>query len=541
MNSALPSPVAETKSVTDLVRLVVSGRIRVPVYQRDLQWEADDVLALFDSIYRGYPIGSLLFHRHAAPAATLELGPLLIHASEDSAALDVVDGQQRLVALAAGLTRPLPLPRKAEDPYIVYFDPREEKFVSPPRNGDVPEVWVPMPPMSDGSQLTEWVFNWAYGRDETLRRRVFDAGARIREYKIPAYTVEVAEQDSELLREIFHRVNSSGKPLKWPVIYNALYGRRRGEEKPSTLEELVEALLPLGMGRLEPQDLLRCLIAYEGRDVTQSLDVHLRQARNILDGTAARALPTIRRVLSFLRAHAGIVHERLLPRTAPLTVLTRFFRLHPDPSPRSIELLSRWLWRSFLGTKSFDERTFQRRGVSEIDDNEEESVQRLLDFLPKHDPGPLPLTKSFDSRAAESRIALLGMVSLAPRDLQTGQPLDVATLIEHSDREAFRRIISRTGLDMLSSPANRIILPGEGVARAEIIQHIESGEYGSLVLNSHAISPLACAALLAGDLDLFLQERERDLSDATQTFTRRLASWSRSDRPSIDYLLESST
>ncbi|MBK9757166.1 MAG: DUF262 domain-containing protein [Nannocystis sp.] len=60
---------------------MTSGRIRVPVYQRSLQWDASDVLSLFDSIYRGFPVGSLLLHhRSAAPATTLEFGPITIHA-----------------------------------------------------------------------------------------------------------------------------------------------------------------------------------------------------------------------------------------------------------------------------------------------------------------------------------------------------------------------------------------------------------------------------------------------------------------------------
>ena len=69
MPKVLPKLTADTRSVSDLVGLVTSGRVRVPVYQRSLQWDASDVIALFDSIYRGFPVGSLLLHhRSAAPA-----------------------------------------------------------------------------------------------------------------------------------------------------------------------------------------------------------------------------------------------------------------------------------------------------------------------------------------------------------------------------------------------------------------------------------------------------------------------------------------
>lgn len=539
MPRALPSPVAETKSVRELVELVIRGRVRIPVYQRDLQWAASDVLSLFDSIYRGYPMGSLLFHKRTAQAQTFELGPLTIHAPEQSSALVVVDGQQRLVALAASLMRPDPIPTTPDDDYVVYFDPRAEQFCSPPRSGAVPDAWVPLTQMADPSTLSEWVFNWAHGRDEQLRRVVFEAGSRLREYKIPMYTVVVDEQDSELLGEIFHRVNNSGKPLKWPVIHDALYGAR-AEDQPSTLAGLADALVELGMGRLDEQDLLRCLVAFEGLDVTRSPDEHHRAQPDFLAGSAARALPTLRRVLDFLRVQGRIPHERLLPRTAPLVVLTRFFRLHPEPATRSLELLTRWLWRSLLANKVFDERTFQRRGVSEIDEAEEPSVQRLLSFLPRVDPGTFNYPDRFDARAADTRIALLGMCALGPRDLVAGRPLDVAVLIADSGREAFRTIFIRGGGALSTSPANRILLPGTGAAREELTAFVEAAWLHPGVAESHGITAEAKDALIRGEVERFLECRLARLRDVTMGFAANLAAWGRSDRPSLDYLLAES-
>ena len=103
-------PEARTEKVEDLVERVLRGVVRVPEFQRGLKWDADDVRDLFDSIHRGYPIGSLLFYKRPAAAARLEVGPLKIDAREISEAWWVVDGQQRLTALAGCLARPIPIP-----------------------------------------------------------------------------------------------------------------------------------------------------------------------------------------------------------------------------------------------------------------------------------------------------------------------------------------------------------------------------------------------------------------------------------------------
>jgi hypothetical protein len=50
------------------------------------------VIALFDSIWRGFPIGNLLLWRRPAPAASVQVGPVSIDAPELDSALWVVDG-----------------------------------------------------------------------------------------------------------------------------------------------------------------------------------------------------------------------------------------------------------------------------------------------------------------------------------------------------------------------------------------------------------------------------------------------------------------
>jgi hypothetical protein len=43
----------------DLVRKLDSGGVEVPLMQRDYVWPAAKVVSLLDSLYRGWPIGSV--------------------------------------------------------------------------------------------------------------------------------------------------------------------------------------------------------------------------------------------------------------------------------------------------------------------------------------------------------------------------------------------------------------------------------------------------------------------------------------------------
>jgi uncharacterized protein with ParB-like and HNH nuclease domain len=55
--------VAEQLTIRGLIERVLSGTIRIPRFQRGFVWEPENVAFLMDSIYRSYPIGSVLFWR----------------------------------------------------------------------------------------------------------------------------------------------------------------------------------------------------------------------------------------------------------------------------------------------------------------------------------------------------------------------------------------------------------------------------------------------------------------------------------------------
>jgi hypothetical protein len=525
---------AETETVEDLVALVARGGVRVPSFQRGLKWKTEDVVALFDSIYRGYPVGSILLRKGKADASRIQVGPISIDAPEIEAALWVVDGQQRLTALTAGLSRPTPVPTTPDDPWVIYFDAASQTFFSPPPDGEIPSSWVPVAQLLDASALSEWVFHWKHGKDPDLRASVFQAGSLIRQYRIPLYVVET--DDEQTLKAIFYRINKFGKSLKWADIHDALFGRR--DEHPATLRDLAGELQKLGMGRPEEEQLLSCLVAFKGLDATRNIAEHYRRDANVLAGAAQEAMPTLRRALSFLRRQAEIPHLRLLPRSVPFVVLTRFFALYPEPEARTLTLLVRWTWRLLLSAGSSEERTLLRHGVTSIQEGDEEgSVQTLLTLVPKQRRDLYVLPERFDARAADSRIALVGMASLGPLDLKDGGPLDVAALIEQHGVSVFRGIVpGREGLSR--GPANRLLLAGSGAARKELVEACRLHGRESTVLLSHAISPEAVDALMGDDVEAFLRARKAAVEDAVNRLGEQLAAWSRNDRPSIRYLLE---
>ncbi|HEX8232388.1 MAG TPA: DUF262 domain-containing protein [Caulobacteraceae bacterium] len=84
--------------LTSLVEDIDSGKIGLPEIQRPFVWPNVNVRNLFDSLYRGYPAGYLLFWETGADATLRAIGA---NAGQKASSLAIVDGQQRLTSLYA--------------------------------------------------------------------------------------------------------------------------------------------------------------------------------------------------------------------------------------------------------------------------------------------------------------------------------------------------------------------------------------------------------------------------------------------------------
>lgn len=84
-----------TYSVFGLVEDIQSGEVALPDLQRPFVWKATKVRDLFDSMYKGFPVGYLLFWQTGAEAGGPQIG---VGTKQKAARLLIVDGQQRLTS-----------------------------------------------------------------------------------------------------------------------------------------------------------------------------------------------------------------------------------------------------------------------------------------------------------------------------------------------------------------------------------------------------------------------------------------------------------
>lgn len=526
-------PQARAFKIEDLMQEIRLGRLRIPSFQRRLAWDRHDARMLVDSLYRGYPVGTLLLWEASAPAHRWNWGALRLESAARSDALWVVDGQQRLVSLA----RILLAADDADDDFELYFDLDTATLVFPASVGGADgSRWLPLNRLLDSERL----FEWLYEREPSAERRAraLQLGKNIREYDIPAYIVR--SDDEGTLQEIFGRLNSRGKQLSSSEVFDALHGTRNGLQTGTSLQHLAHVLAQArDFGRVDEDILHRLLRVLHGGDVIQGgrtdpLRLDELQA-NIL---FAQAEDAALKVIDFLRKDAGIPHYQLMPYKLPLVTLGKFFHHHPEPLPRSRELLARWLWRGALSGLHRGDSVSTRMALNQVEPADEEgSVQRMLAMVGNHGNVFSSVLDRFHFRYAASKMQALALLELSPRDLESGELLDFGRVLDEelaNGKVPFAPIVQsgRTDVVLQQSVANRLGHPSRPGGLRRLLERADQA-----TRISHAVTDEALGALVVGDVTGFLRQRAEALQPHINAVLARHARWDASDRPSIQSLL----
>lgn len=564
-------PLAKAFQIDQLLRQVSEGAIRIPHFQRPLNWTDSDRLELFDSIYRGYPIGTLLFWKKSAPAQQVSLGKLSIYANERSDALWVVDGQQRITTLAEALLQS-PEPKER----AIFFDLEKEEFVYKRQGGEEANaeelqrqtkrpaderlnaedpqrqmnLWempseqlsnlpssipqpepanrIPVAKLLDSNHLVEWALERPT-LDPKLRHRAIDAGKRIREYQVPSYIVETDKE--EILRTVFLRINQTGHRLEDKDVFHALFASQ-SPEKPSDLKTLAEGLRPLGFGQVPENEILNALRAVNSlplhHDFAQALDpVHASEFLRKTDSA-------LRRAIEFLKNDAQIPHFELLPYKLPLAVLAKFFYLFSNPKRRSRILLRRWLWRGALAQRHTGATLGLQRHLDLVHENDEDgSVQRLLPLTGSQPAPDADVVEHFHFNNAKSKLQGSALASLVPLHIQTQKPIDIGALLSEAHPKTLPQLIHRppSKMALAGGLANRILHPELGTP-SELILALQNTN-SRAVLDSHCIGKNAQDALKRENFEAFLTLRGQALEKIVHQYFEKQAEWDADDSPSL--------
>lgn len=208
--------------LSGLLHYIDIGDIALPDIQRPFVWSNAKVRDLFDSMYRGFPVGYFLFWENVAGGATKQIG---VGSKQHTVArLLIVDGQQRLTSLFAVFRGRKVLDDDYKERQIeVAFRPRDGKFEvadaairrDPEWIANISELWASR--SSSRKLVNNFIEKLAEKSplspdDEELIAHNLDRLFDLQKY--PFTALEIASSvDEEQVADIFVRINSEGVRL----------------------------------------------------------------------------------------------------------------------------------------------------------------------------------------------------------------------------------------------------------------------------------------------------------------------------------------
>ena len=542
-------PRADAIPLDDLVKDTWAGRIRVPHFQRGFRWSTKDIIRLFDSIQRGFPIGSLLLWVRKSGEDQLTLGALSINAPASDRALWVVDGQQRIISLANALH-----PDGAADSrFDIQYDLERKEFTTLTPQSRRSGSLIPVPALFDLEKLLSFFATQGGSHNPQHFAEAQRVAKRLREYRIPAYLVEHGDQAT--LTDIFDRMNNYGKRLSRSEIFEALTAApEAAAEQQLTLSRIAERInANTRFGIIPERAILASFLARRGGD--PMVDVRADQGRNDFPGESdeearENCAVALERAVTFLQEEIGVPHIALLSYEALLVVLTRFFAHFQAPSPNTRMLLRRWYWRTaivgptvFKGSFTQMNRALPRRIIPGA---ESESVQGLLRAIAGVRPERPDYPEMLRTNTATTKHVLCSWWSLNPRSLKTGEPFTIADFEavvgrEGTARDAVQRLYEPRKEGKASFTANFLLLPSVDEPVDDLVEIVTGPAVDPSswepILRSHLLDPEAIDLIANDDFDGYLRHRGSEAREYLEKFMQRMAEWGLEDTPDI-YLFD---
>ena len=204
-----------------LVEDISMGEIGLPDIQRPFVWPMTNVRDLFDSMYRGFPIGYLLFWENGCSDThrTIGAGP-----KQKVARLLIVDGQQRLTSLYAVMKAVPVITKDFKSQRIkIAFHPLSEKFEVSNAAIEKDVEWIPdisilwQPDTKPHAFKRKFLEKLGKRRpltveEEDIIHERIDRLIKLEEYPLTALEIS-SSVDEDKVSEIFVRINSKGEAL----------------------------------------------------------------------------------------------------------------------------------------------------------------------------------------------------------------------------------------------------------------------------------------------------------------------------------------
>lgn len=514
-------------TIRQVLSTLGEGRLRVPTFQRGWVWDANRVAFLMDSIYKAYPIGSILIWRTKERLKfERKLGPFTLPEPDEDYPVDyILDGQQRLTSIFGVFQTEIPQDDEASwtNVYLDFEagpDAQESQFVilDPSSEADSARFF-PLRCLFDTVAYRKATTNL----DDSLLRQVDLMQTKFKEAIIPVQ--RITTDDRTTVAIVFERVNQRGFPLDTLQLLTA-WTWSQDFDLQRQFDDLTADLEPFGFKDVgeEKNLLLRCCSAVLALNASTATLINLNGS--LVRNRFSEVVSGIKGAIDFLRTNLQIYSLDNMPYIYLLVPLSVFFAAPGNEQVKVTDVQRRqilgWFWRVCF-TKRYNSQPLKTMQA------DIESIIKLRNGEPS-DLGQFsytPLTPDafrgelFRINNVTTKTFILLLAQKAPRSFVSGAPITLQEVLRDYNRNEFHHLCPRAFLkaqgDIAYDPnclanfcfmsrADNNVLRGDApsIYRSKMPTSVEE-------ILRHALCPIS---LFGDDYTAFIDERSRLLADA---------------------------
>jgi hypothetical protein len=345
----MQQPENQSKKYESLFADIDTGRMKIPMFQRDFVWTKEQTAKLIDSIIKGFPIGTfILWKTREDMRAVRDIGNVqLPELPKGDAALYVLDGQQRITSLYAARKGVVFNKDGQEIDYCqisinLDLDPDSDDQVvttEPPQ--DAP--WISVNKLLTG-KVTEFATQFSSYLEKIDIYRTRLTGYDFSVIVIPDYPIDIA-------CEVFTRINTGGTELTlFEIMVAKTYDLERNFDLAEKYQNLIDNngkgkdLEDANFDTIPPSTILQCVSAYARKQIRRKdilkiqRDEFIELWPHVVDGIFA--------AVDYIRTHLRVPVSQLLPYNALLAPFTYFFMKNYGRMPNATQdqLLTQYFW-----------------------------------------------------------------------------------------------------------------------------------------------------------------------------------------------------
>jgi len=264
----------QTVKIKQLIEDYQSGRTVIPEFQREYVWRHSKAPRLIDSLYRGFPISSLLLWQSSEDARSRRRDPRPVRSAVMSW---LIDGQQRVITLARTMN--------GDEGIDVVFHPDHDEFRLANAATRKDSNWFRVSELWDDDLYRQLRRNLDGSRHADKRESRFEAVRRILDYEVPL--VRMVDHTFNDAVRAFTRINTLGVRLKKEDIESAEVAARHSGFIADEVSPFLDRLRHQGFNRLNVMHLFRACEFVAKPDGRNRTPLHELDRREVIFGVEA--------------------------------------------------------------------------------------------------------------------------------------------------------------------------------------------------------------------------------------------------------------